>query len=167
MGIPFVLLLRGPIVTPPPTPPHLTVRIHLTPPPKFDVNFRSKNSLDGDFVNMLLMCPRRSSGSDWQPESYPPQTVIYQPVPKATAHVTWSYSVTWEEDVEVRLSRSCASGVVETSLMQYCGGYHACVARSSTSNRSRLLGHPDGITTSSPQTRATQKSTGSPSLIPF
>ena len=37
-------------------------------------------------------------GSDWQPESYRPQTVIYQPVAKATPHVTWSYNVTWEED---------------------------------------------------------------------
>ena len=43
------------------------------------------------------------AGADWQPESYAPQTVVWKPLSRATPHITWSYSIKWEEDVEVRL----------------------------------------------------------------
>eukprot|EP00667_Euglena_gracilis_P004747 EG_transcript_4771 len=39
-------------------------------------------------------------GAEWQPETYSPQTVIWKPIERATTHVTWSYSVKWEEDPE-------------------------------------------------------------------
>lgn len=39
-------------------------------------------------------------GTEWNPDSYPPQSVIWKPMEEATSHITWSYSLKWEEDVE-------------------------------------------------------------------
>eukprot|EP01012_Entosiphon_sulcatum_P019361 TRINITY_DN241_c0_g1_i1.p1 TRINITY_DN241_c0_g1~~TRINITY_DN241_c0_g1_i1.p1 ORF type:complete len:637 (-),score=102.60 TRINITY_DN241_c0_g1_i1:283-2193(-) len=40
-------------------------------------------------------------GKEFQPEQYPPQTVVFEPITSATQAISWSYSVQWEEDPEI------------------------------------------------------------------
>ena len=40
-------------------------------------------------------------GQSWRPETYPPQTVVFEPLEAATRSLSWSYSIKWEEDPDV------------------------------------------------------------------
>eukprot|EP00992_Anisonema_acinus_P014398 TRINITY_DN9263_c0_g1_i2.p1 TRINITY_DN9263_c0_g1~~TRINITY_DN9263_c0_g1_i2.p1 ORF type:complete len:634 (+),score=110.57 TRINITY_DN9263_c0_g1_i2:46-1947(+) len=42
--------------------------------------------------------------SEWAPEQYPAQTVVFQPKERVTQAISWSYSVKFEEDVDVAWS---------------------------------------------------------------